>query len=470
MKKKATDKSFRFYTRLHLKALTALKASNITGLVELIRKVPGSSIYYHTHHFLQQHQYLSPEPPNDFAHWIRSALNEEALAEKLASIDTIQYPTIRSLRNEIARIISGYIRKNPSIKLRFASPDKVFHFIKSISFVLPTPYVARNLKDFVWCLDYGVWLFFSPYKFDRLPSIKSVLVVEDIGIGDLLVSTPVFRALKKKFGRVDVLVKPGMESVLEGNLNVDNVVTSVDRKYDLGVILHARTNGNYKMSRILKKSCKYRIGCTRVGLKEGKGFLLNRKTLPNFKSRKKIEDNLDVIRTIGVEGDGKLEAYTNFKPKVRNYVVFHTHGAYKTHNWYAKKWVELAKKLDKKVVFTGTNEEYVQSMIAKFSKGVDATGSTIQEYFGWIKHADYVVTVDTSAMHVAAAFDVPVISLFGAGDPRVWKANSTKSVVIRKGDCHSCHKTYCRLKDHRCMALIEPDDVLEAIGLIGKTV
>jgi len=149
MKKKATDKSFRFYTRLHLKALTALKASNITGLVELIRKVPGSSIYYHTHHFLQQHQYLSPEPPNDFAHWIRSALNEEALAEKLASIDTIQYPTIRSLRNEIARIISGYIRKNPSIKLRFASPDKVFHFIKSISFVLPTPYVARNLKDFV---------------------------------------------------------------------------------------------------------------------------------------------------------------------------------------------------------------------------------------------------------------------------------------------------------------------------------
>ena len=148
MKEKTTDKTFRFYTRLQLKALTALKASNITGLVELIRTVPGSSIYYHTHHFLQQHQYLSPEPPNDFAYWITNALNEDVLGEKLASIDTIQYPTIRSLRNEIVRVISDYIRRNPSIKLRFASPDKVFHFIKSISFVMPTPYVAKNLKDF----------------------------------------------------------------------------------------------------------------------------------------------------------------------------------------------------------------------------------------------------------------------------------------------------------------------------------
>jgi len=331
--------------------------------------------------------------------------------------------------------------------------------------------LARHLKDFVWFVDYGVWLLSSPYKFKSLPKdIKSVLVVEDIGIGDLLVTTPVFRALKKKYGEVDVLVKKGMEDVLSGNPNIDNIVISVDKKYDLGVILHARTNGNFKMSKLLKDNCRFRIGCTRVGLKEGKGFFLHRKTRPNFKSQRKIQDNLDVIRTIGLDGDEKLEAYTDFKPKVKDYVVFHTHGAYKTHNWYAQKWVELAKKADKKIVFTGVNKEYVQAMVSKLPKGkaVDVTGCTIEEYFGWVKHADLVVTVDTSAMHVAAAFDVPVVSLFGAGDPRVWKPNSTKSVVIRKGDCHSCHKTYCRLKDHRCMAMIEAEDV--AVYLSGKTV
>ena len=148
-KNKKDDKTFRFYTRLHLRILTGLRASNITELLTLIKKVPGSSVYYHTHHFLQQHEYLSPEPPNDFAHWITNALHEEVLGEKIASIDTIQYPSIRSLRNEIIRIIKDYIKENPKVKLRFASPSKVFHFLKSVSFILPTPYVAKDLKDFV---------------------------------------------------------------------------------------------------------------------------------------------------------------------------------------------------------------------------------------------------------------------------------------------------------------------------------
>ena len=146
---KNNEKTFRFCTRLHLKVLTGLKASNIKELLRLIKKVPGSSIYYHTHRFLQQHQYLSPEPPNDFAHWIKNALNEEVLAEKIASIDTIQHPSIRSLRNEIAATVEGYIKKNPRVRLRFASGNKIFHFIKSASLIIPTPYVAKNLKDFM---------------------------------------------------------------------------------------------------------------------------------------------------------------------------------------------------------------------------------------------------------------------------------------------------------------------------------
>ncbi|MBU3912074.1 MAG: hypothetical protein KKD90_05760 [Candidatus Omnitrophica bacterium] len=146
---KNNEKTFRFCTRLHLKILTGLRASNIKELLSLIKKVPGSSIYYHTHRFLQQHQYFSPEPPNDFAHWIKNALNEEVLAEKISSIDTIQYNCIRSLRNEIAGTIEDYVKKNHRIKLRFAAGDKVFHFIKSVSLIIPTPYVAKDLKDFV---------------------------------------------------------------------------------------------------------------------------------------------------------------------------------------------------------------------------------------------------------------------------------------------------------------------------------
>jgi len=140
---------FRFHTRLHLTELTGLKASNLMQLCELIKVVPGSSIYHHTHRFLQIHQYLSPEPPNDFAYWVTEALGEDELAEKLASIDTVQYSTIRALREKIIRTIEDYLKKNPLSKMRFARPGEEFPFMKSVSFVLPTNYTVQTVEEFV---------------------------------------------------------------------------------------------------------------------------------------------------------------------------------------------------------------------------------------------------------------------------------------------------------------------------------
>jgi len=140
---------FRFFTRLHLSELTGLRASNLGQFFKLLKEVPGSCIYHHTHRFLQQHQYLSPEPPNDFAYWVTEALGEASLGEKLASIDTVQFPTIRSLREEIIKTIENHIKNNLLSRLRFASEGEEFHFIKSVSFIVPTKYIAYNLLDFV---------------------------------------------------------------------------------------------------------------------------------------------------------------------------------------------------------------------------------------------------------------------------------------------------------------------------------
>ena len=144
---------FEFGTRLHLSELTGLKAANLNQLLGCLKKVPGSSIYHHTHRFLQQHQHLSPEPPNDFAYWIDGVLGEDELGEQLVSIDTVQYRTIRSLREKIVSTVEGYLRKNPLAKMKFARPGEEFHFIKAISFFLPTNYVASDLKEFIDILD-----------------------------------------------------------------------------------------------------------------------------------------------------------------------------------------------------------------------------------------------------------------------------------------------------------------------------
>ena len=143
---KATE-PFRFYTRLHLSELTGLKAATLSELLDIIKTVSGASIYHHTHHFLQQHQYLSPEPPNDFAYWVSNVLGERELGELLASIDIIQFESVRALRERIIAVIEEYLNKHPSAKNKFVNPGAEFHFIKSNSFIFPTNYVVRDLKE-----------------------------------------------------------------------------------------------------------------------------------------------------------------------------------------------------------------------------------------------------------------------------------------------------------------------------------
>ena len=139
---------FKFCTRLHLSELTGLRATTLSQLLALIKEVPGSCIYHHTHRFLQQHQYLSPEPPNDFAFWVTDILGEDELGERLVSIDTMQYSAIRDLRDKIASTIENYLKDNPLAKLKFARAEEEFHFIKSVSFILPTNYIVYDLKGF----------------------------------------------------------------------------------------------------------------------------------------------------------------------------------------------------------------------------------------------------------------------------------------------------------------------------------
>lgn len=140
---------FHFCTRMHLSALTGLKTFNLEGLLTLIQQVPGSCIYYHTHRFLQQHQYLSPEPPNDFSYWVREVLGEDDLAERLASIDIMQFSSIREIRDKLALTIEEYLGEETAARRKFARTGEEFIFIRAVSFVAWTEYYANDLVEFV---------------------------------------------------------------------------------------------------------------------------------------------------------------------------------------------------------------------------------------------------------------------------------------------------------------------------------
>lgn len=138
--------AFQFMTKQDLTLLLGRKARNATELHAGLRDVPAMSVYYHTHHFLQQHHYLSPEPPNDFAYWVTNVLNDDVLGEQLASIDIMQFVSIEELRQRFLTILEEYLQ---TAERKIDCPrGEEFHFTSCQTFVLPTPYSATTLQEF----------------------------------------------------------------------------------------------------------------------------------------------------------------------------------------------------------------------------------------------------------------------------------------------------------------------------------
>lgn len=139
---------FEFKSRLILTELLGKRAATLPELTDGIRTVPLSSIYHHTHRFLQQHHFLSPEPPNDFAYWVTNMLNEEVAGEMLASIDVMQFFKLSDLRMRFLELLEDYLR---SVKHKVSGrcPEgEEFHFMSSRIFVVSTGYVAYDVAQF----------------------------------------------------------------------------------------------------------------------------------------------------------------------------------------------------------------------------------------------------------------------------------------------------------------------------------
>ena len=142
------NEPFIFYSSLQLVELTGVKAASLAELAGHIRAIGASSIYHHTHQFVRQHLYLSPEPPNDFAYWVSDVLGDERFGEALSAIDIMAYPSIGSIREALISTIERALGERPRLKNLTAPEGEEFNFLKSISFIFPTDYKAYTLGEF----------------------------------------------------------------------------------------------------------------------------------------------------------------------------------------------------------------------------------------------------------------------------------------------------------------------------------
>jgi len=143
-----TPGPFHFQTDLRLVALTGDRATTLQELLDLLRQVPGSSIFLHTHHEFLAHHFERPTFTNDFALWVEEALHEDELAEKLVAVDLLEHSSILSLREALVQQIEGHIQRGRSHGRR-CPPGDEFHFCRAKSFVLPTGLEVHDPQEFV---------------------------------------------------------------------------------------------------------------------------------------------------------------------------------------------------------------------------------------------------------------------------------------------------------------------------------
>lgn len=155
-----------------------------------------------------------------------------------------------------------------------------------------------------------------------------------------------------------------------------------------------------------------------------------------------------------------------------------TYGSAK--RWYPEEFAKIAIEMSKKydiVIFGGPAETNIAKDIETelVSKGITnyqnlAGKTTIPELIEKIAGLDLFITNDSGPMHIAAAYKVKTIAIFGPTkftETNQWN-NPNGEIVTKNLDCAPCMKRVCPLKHHNCMKDITAADVLNVIIKLEK--
>jgi heptosyltransferase-2 len=149
-----------------------------------------------------------------------------------------------------------------------------------------------------------------------------------------------------------------------------------------------------------------------------------------------------------------------------------TYGSAK--RWYPERFAQVAAYFRNKydiIIFGGPNEVEMSKEIENNLIKLGLTNytnlagkTTIEELCSYIGACSLFITNDSGPMHVAAAYQVPTVSIFGpTKDKETSQWKNENSIIVRHDvECGPCMKRECPLKHHECMISITASEVIEA--------
>ena len=358
-----------------------------------------------------------------------------------------------------------------------------------------------------------------------MTSPSRILVVQPSWVGDAVMATPTLRALRELYPQATIayLMKRYVKPVYSGMPWADQLITyrtgRTKAKAGRGqfVDLAARVRGGrFDMAVLLPNSFKAALICRMAGIdrivgydRDGRGFLLTDKLLPHkdrgrFVPSPIIKYYLGLAHYLGSGARdlrmelfvtpserreaGQVLARAGLDPAVERpgarggppLVLLNPGAQYGAAKcWHPDYFAQLADRFTDErgatvLVSAAPRERAIVDAVRRIARrplvDLSGAGMTLGGLKEVVRRCDLMVTNDTGPRHIAAAFGVPVVTVFGPTHPEWTEIYYPKErQVAVKVFCGPCQRKTCPL-DHRCMTRVTPAMVYDAgAALLGRS-
>ena len=335
--------------------------------------------------------------------------------------------------------------------------------------------------------------------------MNRILVVNVNWIGDVIFSSPVFKALKKSYPKAEItcLAVPRVREILECIPQIDHILIYDERGKDrspfaklslIGKIRRQRFDAAFVLHRSLTRAllvCLAGIP-VRVGYDEkGRGFLLTHplKKVPGDLHRS--DHYLRIIEAAGIRVEDRTcelhppdEASRRAEELLREagvtpeepFIVVNPGG-----NWNLKRWPKesyarlidgLSKEFKEKIIVSGSPDDVMLARdIAALTvhKPVMLAGRTrLKELMALMKMARLVISADSGPLHLASSVGTAGIGIFGPTRPEITgpRGKGNFHVLTKDVGCNRepCYHLQC--PDNICMRSISEHEIIDAVRQI----
>jgi len=277
----------------------------------------------------------------------------------------------------------------------------------------------------------------------RLPPEPRVLVVALRRLGDVLLTTPLIRSVKRAYpdAAIEALVFAGTEGILSGNPDLADVVTIPERqgpgdafmllrrlwrRYDLALTTQTGDRPTF-LAWLAGRQSAGPLDADRLSASL-KRFALSR-SYTSDRGQHRIVDLLRMTEQLGIPACTEVvypqgSVRTGLLP-AQPYAVVHAAPKYRYKQWTPDGWRKLVGALRQRgmaaaVIGAAADRGYLDDVWR--DGGVTRLDGVLSwpELSALIRGARVYVGPDTAVTHLAAATGTPVVALYGPTDPRIW--------------------------------------------------